>query len=313
MKSQVLCAVGRFARRTGLKVAKHSPELLLIAGIGCGIAAAVTACKATLKAEEILDKHEQNMDIIKEAEEISENDETEVYTEEEKIKDKITAYTKTVVEFIKLYGPSVALGAVSVACILASYGIMRKRYLGAVAAFKSVSEAFKRYRKAVIDDQGLEADRIYFQGGRRVTVKNEDGTEETSIALPEDISKYSYYSKFFDASSREWEKDNPEYNLLFLKSVQEHCNNLLHNRGHLFLNEVYDALDIPRTAAGAVVGWVMGNGDDYVDFGIWNGDDEATRRFVNGYEDSILLDFNVDGVILDLIESKTTKFFRAYR
>lgn len=313
MKSQLMCAAGKVFRRAGLKIVKHSPELLLITGIGCGVAAAVTACKATLKAEEILDKHEQNMDIIKEAEEISKTDENEVYTEEEKVRDKITAYTKTVVEFIKLYGPSLALGAASVACILASYGIMRKRYLGALAAFKSVSEAFKRYRKAVIEDQGLEADKIYFQGGRKVTVKNENGTEETRVALPEDVSNYSQYAKFFDASSREWEKDNPEYNLLFLKSVQEHCNNIFHARGHLFLNEVYDALDIPRTAAGAVVGWVEGNGDDYIDFGIWNADDEATRRFINGYEDAILLDFNVDGVILDLIEGKTTKFFRANR
>ena len=306
----LVSAAGIAVRRAGLHIAKHSPAILLVAGIGCGVAATVMACKETLKAEEILDKHEESMNTIREAEKIASENENEVYTQEEKTKDTITAYTKTFVEFIKLYGPSIALGAASVACILASYGIMRKRYLGVVAAFKSVSEAFKRYRKAVIDDQGLEADRIYFQGGRKVEVKGKDGKKETTIAIPEDVEEYSYYAKYFDASSREWEKDNPEYNLMFLKAQQEIANQMLQSRGHLFLNEVYDLLDIPRTAAGAVVGWVKGNGDNYVDFGIFN-DDEATRRFINGYEDCVLLDFNVDGVILDLIEGKTTKFFRS--
>ena len=304
-------AVGTAARRAGLKIAAHSPAILLVAGVGCGVAATVVACKATLKAEEILDKHEEAMNTIREAEKIAAENENEVYTPEDKTKDTITAYTKTFVEFIKLYGPSIALGAASVACILASYGILRRRYLGVLAAYKSVSEAFKRYRRAVIADQGLEADRIYFHGGRKVEVKGKNGKKETSVALPEDVEQYSQYAKFFDASSKEWEKDNPEYNLMFLKSQQEIANQMLRTRGHLFLNEVYDLLDIPRTAAGAVVGWVLGNGDGYVDFGIDGHDDEAVRRFTNGYEDCVLLDFNVDGVIFDLIEGKTKKFFWA--
>ena len=60
-------------------------------------------------------------------------------------------------------------------------------------------------------------------------------------------------------------------------------------------------LGIPRSQAGAVVGWVLGEGDDYIDFGMFDGNNMATRDFVNGYERSILLDFNVDGVIYDLI------------
>ena len=303
MLGSVVSAIGIGARRIGLKVAKHSPEVLLVVGIGCGVAAAVTACKATLKAEEVLDKHEEEIDKVKEAEKVG----GEEYTEQDSITDKVIVYTKTAGNFVKLYGPSIALGACSIACILASYGIMRKRYLGVLAAYKSVSEAFKRYRTAVIEDQGLEADRIYFHGGRKVEVKDvETGESVKTIAIAD--HGYSQYAKFFDACSNEWEKDNPEYNLIFLKSQQEIANQMLRSRGHLFLNEVYDLLGIPRTKAGAVVGWVLGNGDDYVDFGIWNGDDEATRRFINGYEDSILLDFNVDGVIIELIDEQPWLF-----
>ena len=81
---------------------------------------------------------------------------------------------------------------------------------------------------------------------------------------------------------------------------------MLKSRGHLFLNEVYDLLDIPRSKAGQVVGWVYNKnnnvkGDNYVDFNIYDITDKAKRSFVNGYERTILLDFNVDGVIYDLI------------
>ena len=88
---------------------------------------------------------------------------------------------------------------------------------------------------------------------------------------------------------------------MYLKAQQNSFNDLLRARGHVFLNEVYDGLGLERSQAGAVVGWVLGDGDNYVDFGIFDGDKPRARDFVNGLEASILLDFNVDGVIYDLI------------
>lgn len=294
-----------FARRLALKAAKHSPEILLVAGVVGGVCATVMACKATLRADEVLDEHAEKMEKVKGAIKIAETEEYVDYDVTNAKKDTFIIYTQTFVNFIKLYGPSLAVGAVSLACVLSSWGIMRKRYLGAVAAFKGVSEAFKRYRNAVIKDQGIEADRLYFNGGHRIKVHDEDGREVDAVGVisdPENPGRpeYSQYAKFFDASSREWE-DDPEYNLTFLKAQQRAMNDILKTRGHLFLNEVYDALDIPRTGDGALVGWVKGNGDDYVDFGIQDGNSEACRRFVNGYEPYVLLDFNVDGPIYELI------------
>ena len=94
---------------------------------------------------------------------------------------------------------------------------------------------------------------------------------------------------------------------MFLKSEQNYANDRLKARGYLFLNEVYERLGIPPTKAGQIVGWVYDpnnpnhNGDNYVDFGLYNIHKEKTRDFVNGYEEVILLDFNVDGPILDRI------------
>ena len=71
--------------------------------------------------------------------------------------------------------------------------------------------------------------------------------------------------------------------------------------------DVYDMLGIPRTKAGQIVGWLYRpedpnyKGDNHVDFGIYDYTKEINRDFVNGYERTILLDFNVDGPIYDLI------------
>lgn len=115
----------------------------------------------------------------------------------------------------------------------------------------------------------------------------------------------SPYARFFDESCLGWTK-NSEYNLMYLTTQQKYCNDLLRNKGHLFLNEVYDILDMPRTSAGQVVGWIYDKehpvGDNFVDFGLYDVTDESKVKFVNGYTSTVLLDFNVDGNILDLLE-----------
>ena len=114
----------------------------------------------------------------------------------------------------------------------------------------------------------------------------------------------SPYARVFDCGSRCWEKD-PESNLYFLRAEQEHFTNKLRSRGYLTLNEVYERLDIPVTKAGQIVGWVYDPEDpnlhNYVDLGIYDITREKVRDFINGYEENILLDPNVDGDILDLI------------
>ena len=119
-----------------------------------------------------------------------------------------------------------------------------------------------------------------------------------------DGDQHSPYAKIFDEYNPNWEK-SPEHNLFFLKSVQNFMNDKLRANGHVFLNEVYKELGFEDTKAGQVVGWIYDpenpNGDNYIDFGIYDPKDEKARDFVNGYERVILLDFNVDGPILDLI------------
>lgn len=128
-----------------------------------------------------------------------------------------------------------------------------------------------------------------------VIIKIDDPVKKSTCEGTGCIS-YSKYARLFDESNPYWGTD-PEINLWYLLSQQRVANNLLRHRGYLFLNEVYDMLGFDRTQDGAVVGWIYKsqNGDNYVDFGIYNTGD---LNRINKPKKSILLDFNVDGAIL---------------
>lgn len=294
------------------KAKKHSPEILMVTGIVGVVGSGVLACKATLKVNDILDETKETVDKIHgvlENENVSEED----YSIEDSKKDLAVVYAQTGWKFVKLYAPSVTLGALSIVSILASNNILRKRSVALAAAYTAIDQSFKDYRSRVVDRFGEVVDRElkYNLKAKKITEKvlDEETGKEKKVkkdiaVLNEGIDGYSDYARFFDDGCAGWEKD-AELNLYFLRTQQQYANDLLVSRGHLFLNEVYDMLGIPRTKAGQVVGWVYNQnnpvGDNYVDFGIYDISKQEKRDFVNGYERSILLDFNVDGPIYDLI------------
>lgn len=309
MKTQIVSKTSRLFNNAGLQIKKHSPEILLVAGIAGTIASTVLACKATTKAGKIIEEKNKMVEQIHTVMESGNID----YTEEDSKKDLTITYAQMGVKLLKLYAPAIALGALSITSIVAGHNILKKRTVALAAAYAVVDKGFKDYRKNVVSRFGEEIDKElrYNIKAKEIEVETVDEkgkkktTKEIVNVLPEGtLSQYSEYARFFDAASANFEKD-PEYNLMFLRRQQDYANEILRSRGHLFLNEVYDMLDIPRTKAGQVVGWIYDeknpNGDNCVDFGIYNTNNEATRRFVNGLEYNILLDFNVDGVIYDLI------------
>ena len=289
-------------------VEKHSPEILAGVGVVGVVASTVMACKATMKLNDILEDSKETRDKIKEVE--SNPRYEEQYSHEDAKKDLTINYTQTAMKIAKLYAPAVILGSASLGCLLASNDILRKRNAALSAAYMTVDKSFKEYRQRVVDRFGEEVEKEirYNIKTEEVTstVVTEDGSETTVTETVKtmDPNLYSDYAKFFDEASPYWQKD-PEYNLMFLKSQQQYATDLLRARGRLFLNEVYDMLGIEKTKAGQIVGWVYNPtnpiGDNFVDFGIFDMSKERVRAFVNGYEPNILLDFNVDGNIWDLM------------
>ena len=310
MKTEIVNKLSRSIHKVGFGLKKHSPEILVGAGVVGVVASTVMACKATLKVNEILDDSKEKIEKIKSVKE----DPNYVlkYTEEDAKKDLTIVYSQTGLQLAKLYGPAVVVGAVSIGSILMSHRILSKRNAALSAAFATTTKLFKEYRGRVVERFG---ERIDYELRHNIkaqeieeTVIDENGNEKVEKKVVDTIEfngvEYSEFAKFFDEYSTYW-KDNPEYNLIFLKQQERHANDKLKHNGYLFLNDVYDMLDIPRTQAGQIVGWVYDEkspmGDNFVDFGISDIYKEGCRKFVNGYEKSILLDFNVDGNILQLM------------
>lgn len=312
MKTEIITKASRLLNKTGLQIKKHSPEILMVAGVVGTVASTVLACKATTKVSKILEEKNKTIDIIHEGMEVGSINGKE-YTQEDGKKDLTIEYAQTGLKLVKLYAPAVAIGALSITSIVAGHQILKKRNLALVAAYAVVDKGFKDYRKRVVERFGEELDKElrYNIKAKEIeeVVVDENGNQaiekKTVYSIDEDLlNGHSEYAKFFDEGCPDWQKD-AEYNLMFLRRQQDYANEVLKSRGHLFLNEVYDMLGIARTRTGQVVGWIYDeknpNGDNYVDFGIYDVTDERKRAFVNGFERNILLDFNVDGTIYDKI------------
>ena len=307
MKQEIINKATRLLSSTQYQVKKHSPEILMVAGIAGTIVGTVLACKATTKVSEIIEEKNKNVEDVHTCLEEKPNE----YTEEDSKKDLTIIYAQTGVKLFKLYAPAIGVMVLSFASIIAGHKVLKKRNVAIAAAYAAIDKGFKQYRKNVIEEfgEGVDQQMRFGLKSKEIKKKDKDGktVKETEYYIDPDanpLNNISEYARFFDASSENFAKD-PEYNMMFLRRQQDYANEMLKSRGHLFLNEVYDLLDIPRSKAGQVVGWVYdknGNtkGDNYVDFGLYR-NDQGTRRFVNGLEYNILLDFNVDGVIYDMI------------
>lgn len=313
MKSDILKKAGDAIVKHTLPIQKRSPEILLVAGIVGIVGAAVLACKATRELDEVIEDVKIEVEVahkVNEDEDIPEG----ARTEEALRKDIALAYGKGAMRIAKLYGPAVVLGSAAIVSILASHNILNKRNVAIAAAYSAIEAGFRDYRDNVIERFGEEVDKElkYGLSTEKITVTETDpetGKEKKvkkEIKVKHGVQGYSDYARFFDDASKYW-KNDAYYNLMFLKGMQNTANDMLVSRGHLFLNEVYDMLGIPRTKAGQIVGWIWDpdrdnlGGDGYVDFGIYDIHRTENRDFVNGYEKCILLDFNVDGNIWELI------------
>lgn len=271
--------LARVMGRTGFHIHKQRPNILFGVGIVGSVASTVLACRATLKLSETMAEIESDFDVARNFG----SDREVTYT-----------YLRSGVKLGRLYGPSVAVGVVSISCLSGAHVDLTRRNASLVAAYTTLQSAFDNYRDRVRDGVGSDRELDLYNG--LVESKTDEGDVVKELKDPNGLSPYA---RFFDEVSPNWEK-NAENNRLFLMCQQNYANELLRARGHLFLNEVYDMLGIERSSAGQVVGWIInGEGDDYVDFGMY-----ATNNngFINGWEPRVLLDFNVDGLVFNKID-----------
>lgn len=299
-------AIIRRVNRASLHLQKHSPTILFGAGIVGITGTIVLACRATLKAQEINVRHKEEVD----AADVLLADRTRPGYDKDTHKQHIVStWTITTKEYAKVYGPAFILGVTSIACLTKSHQILTSRNTALTAAYMGLDSAFKGYRSRVAKELGEAKDLEFLRPTEDVEIVEYDAkgnpVKKTIKRVPDDAS--DIYGRWFDEGNRYWDKD-PGYNTNFLENQLKWCNIELKRKGHMFLNEVYDELGIPRSAEGNLVGWVYeaapDEGDGYIDFG-----HRKYPEFMAGYERNVFLDFNVDGPILGLLGSSGQSWY----
>lgn len=286
-------------KKAQLTVRKHSPEILMVAGVIGTVAGAVMACKETLELEDVLDECKQEKMELEEQYAICEE-----YSEDALKKDQVKLTIKQVAKIVKLYAPSVIMEATSIGVIFASNDIMRKRNASMAAAYATLNSMYKRYRQNVIESYGEEVDKDMRFGVKheKVTEIDEDGNKVKIDARIVDLDNtalaISDYSRFFQMGCKGFDASSGRYNLLYLKGIQAMFNNKLIADGYVMLNDVYRELGFDTIPEGWSIGWVYDEanpiGDNYIDFGLYEARNK-NQRAVNDWEPVILMDFNVDG------------------
>lgn len=292
--------VMKFAKRGEFTLRRHGPSIMTYVGVGGFVATIGLAIRATTKADLVAPKIREQIKDVKD-----ENQMAETMTPKEASERLARAYFDAGKQFGIIYGPTLAVGTASIVLVLGGHGMMVKRQAQMAAVYAALDKSYRAYRARVRQEVGPEKeDELYRRPKMRALDEIElaaagEGSQTQMIDLSDVLP--SPYAKYFDPTSRNWTKE-AEYNLIFLRAQELWANDRLRMYGYLFLNEVYDALDLERTQAGQIVGWRLDsdpdyNGDGFVSFGLGDIYDENARAFINGLENIAMLDFNVDGVI----------------
>lgn len=294
---------------TGLKIQKYSPEILLGVGLVGMAATVVMASKATLKVNDLSIEIEEERAEIELAEEAGKTSSGKPYSNEDYTKDLVVHHVQSGLKYAKLYAPTAAVGALSIWAILASHGIMARRQVALVAAYNLLSEGWAAYRQRVIEHVGEEKENLIYTGVEEVeiveTEVDDEGKKKKVKKVRYGAPKLSRYARLYDNSSTQFH-DSPILNKAFLLGMQRHMNDLLLIDGFVFLNQVYRDLGLPLCPEGQLVGWVLKSPeqmraegrDGYISFGL---DNVINQDFMNGHNDTVWLDFNVDGLVYNLI------------
>lgn len=300
MASDILNSLKSIFYKAAFSFKKHSPEILTGVGIAGVVTGTVLACVATTKLEKTLEPHKKELD------DIHENKEN--CSEQEYRRDLTRAYGRAAWSMVKLYGPAVLVESSAIGCLVGSHKIMRNRNAALASAYTTVSSAFDAYKKRVANKIGEEAEKELRYGIREEQIEEEytdsKGKQKTRKKMVKVIDEEtrSPYSRFYDEGQSGWSRDASANNI-YLNNVQAYFNDRLKLRGYVFLNEVYEYLNYPPIQEGQYLGWYYDPNDESlhncIDFGIYDIHDVSKRNFVNGVENVVLLDFNIDGNIVD--------------
>lgn len=283
-----------------LKVQKHSPTIMFAGGVAGVLATVVLASRATLKLNDVLEQHEENVQKAKVALDVA--TEENPYDQSDYKTDMAKIYGKTIYDIVKLYAPAFAIGAISILSLTGSHIVLTRRNLSAIAAYTAMEKSFREYRERVVSKYGVDADTElrYAMEEHEIVEEGENGPETKTVLRPTPAGANGYARMFDETTSTSWQRAMG-YNQNTVANVTMWANEKLRAQGYLFLNDLWEMLGMERTPEGQLVGWIYDEkkrhpkAKGYVDLGLFEaGHRESGDRFVNHFERSVLLDPNVD-------------------
>ena len=293
--------------------AKNGANIAFYGGLAGMVGTSVLVGRAASKYKDTVAEYNKQINDIKMTKE------TIIFsTEEEKAykKDLTKAYIRKSLQILKLYYPAIILGSISGFGLVWSHNKNVSTITTLTTAYSALKAGFDKYRERVANKVGVkEEENLYFDAKEELIENPETGKKEKRTVL-KDAHEYDF-TRFFDQSSRFWDKD-PDLRNLFLSGAEKELTARLKSGGYgnfLSINEVYDYLDIPKTKMGQLVGWFYYPDNplysNYISFNLDDVTNEKVRDFKNGYESAILLRFNYDGFLSEQYKEAADKIIES--
>ena len=301
---------------------KYAPEILTYGGVAVMVGGTVFACKQTPKAVAIVEDTKKQLAVIKETEEEAAKNNRQVdrngtmisYSEQDYKKDITIVHVNNVKALAKTYAVPGLMLLGGTAMVLGGHGILRKRNAVAIATLSSVIEGFNKYRGNVIKELGETADK-HFRFGKGLpsvieTVDAETGEVTQEMNSPDGFANFPEDDPRFFLFSKETAPDLYKGNLLMdlatLKTAQNQSTDELHICGNLPVNRIRQICGVKPIDEGLDNGYVVdGEGDGYVDFGIFDrvtGEPKAWVYDCVKEGQGIPVELNIDGNIKGLLK-----------
>ncbi len=313
--------IGRAAKglagTTVVAAKKHAPEMLVATGIGGFILTIVETVKATNSTNEILERKEARVESIENCKG------QDGYSEQDYTFDMKAVGRQTRTDLIKVWAPVATTTIVSAVCVLSGFNILNGRYVATAAAYKTLEAGYQRYRENVISEFGRDTDwrmahsikAEELEAERRKQEEIRENGKRNKKRIPKTQYSRDINNQIFDChSSDRWKKYwIPSQVMDFIHTVESQLQDKVNSGQGVFLNDAYDMLGMPRTAQGAMVGWINTPRNKHNERGQWvslgfandETPEDEIRRILSSpsnEETWLWITPNCDGVIYQLLD-----------
>lgn len=228
---------------------KHSPEILTGVGIAGMITTTVLAVKATPKAMMLIEEKKLDLDT-----------------------DKLRP-TEVVKTVWPCYIPTVATGAMSIACLIGASTVNFRRNAALTTAYAISETALKDYQEKVIETLGEKKESAVRDAIAKSKIEKDPVSGPNEIVITEKGESLCYEP----LSGRYFRSDIEK-----IRQAWNELNYMLLNDNYISLNDFYCEIGLGETKIGEQLGWSVDKGKIEIHF--------STHLAANG-EPCLVIDF----------------------